>query len=43
VNKKRLLSLPKRTDFFYIKAYEFIDNNREKTMKVIIDVDPEDE
>ena len=27
----------------YLKAYEFIDNNHEKTMKVIIDVDPEDE
>lgn len=27
----------------YQKAYEYIDNNREKTMKVLIDVDPEDE
>lgn len=24
----------------YLAAYEFIDNNREKTMKVLIDVDP---
>ena len=27
----------------YAAAYEYIDQNREKTMKVIIDVDPEDE
>jgi L-iditol 2-dehydrogenase len=26
----------------YQKAYEFIDNNRETTMKVIIDIDPEE-
>jgi L-iditol 2-dehydrogenase len=25
----------------YQQAYEFIDNNRESTMKVLIDVDPE--
>ena len=25
----------------YLKAYKYIDNNREKTMKVLIDVDPE--
>ncbi len=27
----------------YLKAYEYIDNNREKTMKVLIDVDPSEE
>lgn len=27
----------------YQKAYEYIDNNRESTMKVLIDVDPADE
>lgn len=27
----------------YQKAYEYIDNNRESTMKVLIDVDPEEE
>ena len=27
----------------YNAAYEYIDNNRETTMKVIIDVDPEEE
>ncbi len=27
----------------YQKAYEYIDNNRETTMKVIIDVDPDEE
>lgn len=27
----------------YQKAYEYIDNNRETTMKVLIDVDPSDE
>lgn len=27
----------------YQKAYEFIDNNRERTMKVLIDVDPSEE
>ena len=26
----------------YLKAYQFIDGNREKTMKVLIDVDPEE-
>lgn len=26
----------------YLKAYQYIDDNREKTMKVLIDVDPED-
>ena len=27
----------------YNKAYEYIDNNRESTMKVLIDVDPSEE
>ena len=27
----------------FAKAYEYIDNNRESTMKVLIDVDPEGE
>jgi L-iditol 2-dehydrogenase len=27
----------------YRKAYEYIDNNRETTMKVLIDVDPSEE
>ena len=27
----------------YIKSYEYIDANQETTMKVLIDVDPEDE
>lgn len=27
----------------YLKAYEYIDNNRESTMKVLIDVDPSEE
>ena len=27
----------------YQKAYEYIDNNRESTMKVLIDIDPSDE
>ena len=27
----------------YLAAYEYIDSNREKTMKVLIDVDPEEE
>jgi L-iditol 2-dehydrogenase len=25
----------------YLKAYEYIDSNRETTMKILIDVDPE--
>ncbi len=27
----------------YQQAYEYIDNNRESTMKVLIDVDPTEE
>ena len=27
----------------YLAAYEYIDANRESTMKVIVDVDPSDE
>ena len=27
----------------YLKAYQYIDANRESTMKVLIDVDPTDD
>ena len=47
VNEGKILLKPLETAHFafadYQKAYEYIDNNRETTMKVIIDVDPEAE
>lgn len=47
VEQKKVVLEPLMTAHFafkdYIDAYKFIDNNREKTMKVIIDVDPEGE
>ncbi|MBR6398837.1 MAG: alcohol dehydrogenase catalytic domain-containing protein [Lachnospiraceae bacterium] len=45
VNEGKILLKPLETAHFafadYQKAYEYIDNNRETTMKVLIDVDPE--
>ena len=43
--KVRLKPLMSRRFAFmdYLKAYEYIDNNRESTMKVLIDVDPSEE
>lgn len=47
VNEGKILLKPLETAHFafadYQKAYEYIDNNRETTMKIIIDVDPEAE
>lgn len=47
VNEGKILLKPLETAHFafadYQKAYEYIDNNRETTMKVLIDVDPEAE
>lgn len=47
VNEKKVQLKPLQTAHFafedYQKAYEFIDANREKTMKVLIDVDPTDD
>ena len=46
VNEGKIQLKPLQSAHFafedYQKAYEFIDNNRETTMKVIIDVDPEE-
>ena len=43
VNEKKIQLKPLISKHFpvkeYMKAYEYIDNNRETTMKVIIDVD----
>ena len=45
VKEGKILLKPLQTAHFafrdYQKAYEYIDNNRETTMKVLIDVDPE--
>lgn len=47
VNEGKIQLKPLQTAHFafkdYLEAYKYIDNNREKTMKVLIDVDPEDE
>lgn len=47
VNEGKIQLKPLQTAHFafadYQAAYEYIDNNREKTMKVIIDVDPTEE
>ena len=47
VEEGKIKLKPLQSAFFafedYQKAYEYIDNNRETTMKVIIDVDPSDE
>ena len=47
VNEGKILLKPLETAHFafadYQNAYEYIDNNRETTMKVLIDVDPEAE
>lgn len=47
VNEGKIQLKPLMTAHFgfdqWQEAYEFIDNNREKTMKVIMDIDPEDE
>ncbi len=47
VSEGKIKLKPLQTAFFplkdFQKAYEFIDNNREKTMKVIVDVDPSEE
>ena len=47
VNEGKILLKPLETAHFafadYQKAYEYIDNNHETTMKVLIDVDPEAE
>ena len=46
VNEGKIRLKPLQTEHFafrdYLKAYQYIDENREKTMKVLIDVDPED-
>ena len=46
VNEGKIQLKPLQTAHFafkdYLEAYKFIDGNREKTMKVLIDVDPED-
>ena len=45
VNEGKIQLKPLQTAHFafedYQAAYQFIDDNREKTMKVIIDVDPD--
>ena len=47
VQEKKVSLKPLMTKHFsfaeYQQAYEYIDNNRETTMKVIIDVDPDEE
>ena len=47
VKEGKILLKPLQSAVFafeeYQKAYEYIDNNREKTMKVLIDVDPSEE
>ena len=47
VNEGRIRLEPLQSAHFafrdYLKAYEYIDANRESTMKVLIDVDPEDD
>ena len=47
VQEKKVSLKPLITKHFsfaeYQQAYEYIDNNRETTMKVIIDVDPDEE
>ncbi len=47
VNEGRVQLKPLQTAHFafedYKKAYEYIDANREKTMKILIDVDPSDD
>ncbi len=47
VREGRIQLKPLQTAHFalqdYLKAYEYIDNNRESTMKVLIDVDPADD
>ena len=47
VNEGKIQLAPLQTAHFafedYDKAYKFIDENREKTMKVLIDVDPVDD
>ena len=47
VEEKKVQLKPLQSAFFafedFQKAYEYIDNNREKTMKVIVNVDPSEE
>lgn len=47
VNEGKIRLKPLQSAHFafedYLEAYQYIDNNREKTMKVLIDVDPSNE
>ena len=47
VNEGKIQLKPLMSSHFafkdYLKAYQYIDANRESTMKVLIDVDPSDE